>query len=102
MTRTKHDPFSAKLSKEERDIEAAFARGDLKSVPKLAEAKKALASSAVFSRTNSRHISLRVPNWALADFKSRALKEGLPYQTAINMLIHKYAAGEMHNLVGKM
>ena len=98
MTRTKHNPFSAKLSKEERSIEAAFARGEFKSAPNLAEAKKALASSAVFSRTNSRHISLRVPNWALTDFKSRALKEGLPYQSAINVLIHKYAAGDIHSL----
>jgi predicted DNA binding CopG/RHH family protein len=87
------------LSAEERDIEKAFERGELRSVHDLAGAKKALATSAVFSRTNSKHISLRVPNWALTDFKSRALKEGLPYQTAINALIHKYAAGDIRSLV---
>ena len=34
-------------------------------------------------------ISLRVPKRDLARLKSRALQEGIPYQTLINALIHR-------------
>ena len=37
-------------------------------------------------------ISLRVPRLDLTRLKSRALQEGIPCQTLINALIHKYVA----------
>ncbi len=37
-------------------------------------------------------ISLRVPKRDLTRLKSRALQEGIPYQTLINALIHKYVS----------
>jgi predicted DNA binding CopG/RHH family protein len=37
-------------------------------------------------------ISLRVPRRDLTQLKSRALQEGIPYQTLINALIHKYVS----------
>ncbi len=36
-------------------------------------------------------ITIRVPQTDLARLKAKALREGVPYQTAINSLIHKYA-----------
>jgi predicted DNA binding CopG/RHH family protein len=35
-------------------------------------------------------ISLRIPKRDLVRLKSRALQEGIPYQTLINALIHRY------------
>ena len=37
-------------------------------------------------------ISLRVPKNDLSRLKSMAMREGIPYQTAINALIHKYVS----------
>jgi predicted DNA binding CopG/RHH family protein len=37
-------------------------------------------------------ISLRIPKRDLARLKSRALQEGVPYQTLINALIHRYVS----------
>ena len=37
-------------------------------------------------------ISLRVPVRDLTRLKSRAAEEGIPYQTLINSLIHKYVS----------
>ena len=37
-------------------------------------------------------ISLRIPRQDLTALKSRALQEGIPYQTLINALIHKYVS----------
>ena len=38
-------------------------------------------------------ISLRVPKRDLVPLKSRALQEGVPYQTLINSLIRRYVSG---------
>ena len=38
-------------------------------------------------------ISLRVPKRDLVQLKSRALQEGVPYQTLINSLIRRYVSG---------
>jgi predicted DNA binding CopG/RHH family protein len=35
-------------------------------------------------------VSLRIPKNDLTRLKSRALQEGIPYQTLINSIIHKY------------
>ena len=37
-------------------------------------------------------ISLRVPKRDLTRLKSRALQEGIPYQTPIDALIHRYVS----------
>lgn len=37
-------------------------------------------------------ISLRVPRNDLSRLKAKAMREGIPYQTAINSLIHKYVS----------
>ena len=47
---------------------------------------------ATFSEDREK-ISLRVSRSDLARLKSRALQEGIPYQTLINSLIHKYVSG---------
>jgi hypothetical protein len=38
-------------------------------------------------------ISIRVSKTDLLRLKSKAMQEGIPYQTLINSLIHKYVAG---------
>jgi predicted DNA binding CopG/RHH family protein len=38
-------------------------------------------------------ISLRVPKRDLVQLKSRALQEGVPYQTLINSLSRRYVSG---------
>jgi predicted DNA binding CopG/RHH family protein len=37
-------------------------------------------------------VSLRIPRGDLLRLKSRALQEGIPYQTLINSIIHKYVS----------
>jgi len=37
-------------------------------------------------------ISLRVPKNDLSRLKAKAMRDGIPYQTAINSLIHKYVS----------
>lgn len=73
------------LSKEEEAIEKDF---DLyRPVPK--ETKKRIEKIIENSR-KSRPISLRINENDLVRLKEKANKNGLPYQTMINVVIHKY------------
>ncbi|HIG36544.1 MAG TPA: antitoxin [Oceanospirillaceae bacterium] len=54
--------------------------------PRLQELKNAARATINEERTR---ISLRVPNSDLSRLKVKAMKEGLPYQTLINSILHK-------------
>jgi predicted DNA binding CopG/RHH family protein len=43
----------------------------------------------------SRSISLRFSNYDLEKIKEKALESGLPYQTLITMVIHKYITDQL-------
>ncbi|OGG53389.1 hypothetical protein A3H16_01495 [Candidatus Kaiserbacteria bacterium RIFCSPLOWO2_12_FULL_53_8] len=91
MTKTKQD----RLTKEERMWEKWILSGKAKSIPDLARAKKSLAAAARRTRLErTKLVSIRVREYDLARLRARSEREGLPYQTLINSLIHKYAEGE--------
>ena len=84
-----------KLSVEERDILDRFERGDLPSAPG-AEREVEVARQAARNTFNkTKRVNLRVTE---RDFKlahSRAREEGIPYQTLLSSVIHKYLAGRL-------
>lgn len=43
----------------------------------------------------NRAISLRITGYDLAKIKEKADKEGLPYQTLITTILHKYITGQL-------
>lgn len=54
---------------------------------------KALQTAARATMNEERtRISLRVPKSDLSRIKARAMREGIPYQTLINSLLHKAVA----------
>jgi predicted DNA binding CopG/RHH family protein len=82
------------LDDEEKALVQALETGDapVKSglTPKRKREIEAMARATV---TDERaKISLRVPKRDLPRLKSRVLQEGIPYQTLINALIHRYVS----------
>jgi predicted DNA binding CopG/RHH family protein len=58
------------------------------------ERKKLIEAMARATMNDEREkISIRVSRTDLSRLKSKAMQEGIPYQTLINSLIHKYVAG---------
>jgi predicted DNA binding CopG/RHH family protein len=43
-------------------------------------------------------ISIRLDGSVLAELKSEAERLGIPYQTLIGSILHRYASGELHDL----
>lgn len=84
-----------KLNTEEKAILTAFESGKLHSIPKLAAEKKRFQSIAKIHGIKNRRISLRMTEWDFTRIQEEALKEGLPYQSLLSSIIHKYLTGQL-------
>jgi predicted DNA binding CopG/RHH family protein len=83
-----------RLNKEEREILKAFERGESKSIPeKEAELKKHREYAAATFKADQR-IHIRLSTKDLNALQKRALSEGVPYQTLITSILHKYVDGQ--------
>jgi predicted DNA binding CopG/RHH family protein len=85
-----------KLDTFEKDLLHAFEKGELKSTSpsKVKLAKFKAAASATFIK--DRRINIRLSTPDLMDIQARALEEGIPYQTFIASVLHKYASGRLY------
>ena len=74
---------------------AAYEKGELKSTsPSKAElAEFKAAATATFLKEKRINIRLTTPD--LMDIQARALEEGMPYQTLIASVLHKFVAGRL-------
>jgi predicted DNA binding CopG/RHH family protein len=88
--------FDAMLNADEQALLNAFDTGKLKSKSpsKTSLAKFKAAASATFIK--DKRINIRLSSPDLMDIQARALEEGLPYQTFIASILHKYASGRLH------
>ena len=77
----------------EREILRSYDRGQLKSTaPSKAELKKFQASArATFIK--DRRVNIRLSSPDLMDIQARAAEEGVPYQTLIASVLHKFLTG---------
>jgi predicted DNA binding CopG/RHH family protein len=84
-----------KLDKEEQELFDSTERGEWHSVPDLEqeiqEAKK--IAGATFKKTE--RMNIRISPKDLNALKIEALGEGMPYQTLVSSIIHKYLSGRL-------
>lgn len=78
-----------KLDKEEQALEDQF--DSLQSDPNKEHFTKALEAAAIQHVQNKKPITIRVSIADIEAIKIKASRCGIPYQTYINMLIHKDA-----------
>lgn len=78
----------------ESEIAEAYASGRLKSVATRAELNR-LKAAARATATKDRRVNIRLSAGDLQDIQVRALEEGMPYQTLIASVLHKYVTGRL-------
>jgi predicted DNA binding CopG/RHH family protein len=89
-----------KLSKEEKKLLDSVESGDYEST--LTDArKKELEGAATNTFKKDKRINIRISNRDLIAIQSRASEEGIPYQTLVSSIIHKYVSGSLQDIVGK-
>lgn len=82
---------------EERELERAYGRGEFVSQG-LGPQAEPLRAAARATPTKDRRINIRLPAADLQELRLRAEEEGLPYQTLIASVLHKYATGRLTDL----
>jgi len=78
----------------EAEILEAYEKGELRSVAtrdELARIREAARATAA----KDRRVNIRLTSGDLADIQARALEEGIPYQTLIASVLHKYVSGRL-------
>ncbi len=80
--------------KEEKDLYESLQNDEWESDLSNSE-KDEYKSAAQHTLNKSRRINLRLSERDYKRIKSRALQEGLPYQSLISRIIHKYLSGSI-------
>ena len=83
-----------KINEYEHEILSAYEKGQLKSVAtkdELAKFKVAARATAI----KDRRVNIRLSSGDLSDIQVKALEEGVPYQTLIASVLHKYVTGRL-------
>jgi predicted DNA binding CopG/RHH family protein len=78
---------------EERDLIAAYERGEFKPVKNQKRAMQIAVQAARRYLRKDARINIRLSSADLEMLKRRAAEEGLPYQTLIASVLHKYVSG---------
>ena len=78
----------------ELEILQAFEQGQLKSVATKTELAR-FKSAAQATTLKDRRVNIRLASGDLRDIQVKALEEGIPYQTLIASILHKYITGKL-------
>ena len=82
------------LDADELELEAALERGEfVERVPR-AQAQKEW-QQAVRNTLRKKPITVRVQEQDIARIKAKALEQGIPYQTLVASILHRYAKGTL-------
>ena len=84
-----------KLDHDEKEILDSFDRGEWRSVKRAKRDKSRYARYARATFRQDRRLNIRISSKDLEAIQKRALEEGLPYQTLISSLLHKFASGRL-------
>jgi predicted DNA binding CopG/RHH family protein len=85
----------ARLDPEEQDLLDSLERGEWQSI---AGRKGEVERYRDYARTTfkkDRRVNIRISSKDLEALQKRALAEGIPYQTLLASILHKYAAGRL-------
>lgn len=83
-----------KIDDFEAGVLKAFDTGQLQSVATKAERAR-LKAAARATAIKDRRINIRLSSGDLSDIQVKALEEGVPYQTLIASVLHKYVTGRL-------
>jgi predicted DNA binding CopG/RHH family protein len=83
-----------KVEPYEMDVLRAFEKGKFRSVA-TKSALEQLKAAARATAIKDRRVNIRLSPIDLKDIQAKALEEGIPYQTLIASVLHKYVSGRL-------
>ncbi len=85
----------AKLEKEEQELLKSFENEEWRSVSGKKREVGRLQDYARATFKKDRRINVRISSKDLNALQTRALEEGIPYQTLVSSILHKYVSGRL-------
>ncbi len=85
-----------KLDKEEKEIVKSFENDEWIQEEDFEKEKAKYQQIARNTSLKNRRINIRLSEKDLSNLKAKSLEEGLPYQTLIASIIHKYVNGKFN------
>lgn len=84
----------SRLDPDDLQLLEDYEAGQLVSVASKAELQR-LRDAARATAVKDKRVNIRLSSADLLDIQARALAEGMPYQTLIASMLHKYVSGQL-------
>ena len=82
-----------RLDRAEADLLDSYEAGEWRTIEGWQTEAKSYQEYAKATFKKDRRINIRISSRDLEEIQKRALEEGIPYQTLIASILHKYASG---------
>jgi len=83
-----------KTNKDEKEILDSIERGEWRTIPDVEKESHRYQQYARSTFRKDKRINIRISEKDLIKLQRRAVKEGLPYQTFISSILHKFVSGQ--------
>jgi predicted DNA binding CopG/RHH family protein len=83
-----------KLDSEEKEILDDYEKDEFVEIPEMNSQIKKHVEYAKATFRKDKRINIRISQKDLESIQRKALEEGIPYQTLVSSLIHKYISGK--------
>ncbi|AFG37099.1 CopG family antitoxin [Spirochaeta africana] len=81
--------------KEEKELMESVEAGEWKSVANFENIKQELVDAAKKTAIKDYRINIRISKRDVEALKTKAMEEGIPYQTLVTSILHKYVTGNL-------
>ena len=82
-----------KLTNEEKELLDSVEKGEWQQIPDFTNESLRYKEIAKNTLRKNKRVNIRMTERDLVRFQKKALQEGLPYQTFISSILHKYING---------
>lgn len=84
-----------KVGKEEKELLDSVEQEEWVSIPDFRKEAKRYQEYARATFRKDKRVNIRISEKDLTKIQKRALQEGLPYQTLISSILHKFVTGQL-------
>lgn len=84
-----------RLNKEEKEILNAYEKGGFSSIPNVKKEIEKYREYAKATLQKNKRINIRISERDLIHIQRKAVEEGLPYQTFVSSILHKFITGHL-------
>lgn len=84
-----------KIRKEEKELLDSVEREEWVTIPNVREEANRYKEYAQATFRKDKRVNIRISEKDLVKLQRKAIKEGLPYQTLISSILHKFITGQL-------